>query len=138
MMPGPSVSAALAGQVRVHVVLPPVARDGAIVSFRFPRHIPVSTEDYVVDFRAAFWTELVDQSILITGATGSGKTTLLELSTSRIPTSERVYRHRRHSGKSPSAPPCTPFFFAPARRTLKVRVTSRMGTLVRESLRMKP
>jgi len=131
----PLGDAALAGQVRVHVVLPPVARDGAIVSFRFPRHIPVSTEDYVVDSEWD-WAELVDQSILITGATGSGKTTLLELLTSRIPTSERIIIIEDIPEILSRHPHAVFLCTRAANAEGAGHVT--MGTLVRESLRMSP
>ncbi|MEY4319590.1 MAG: Flp pilus assembly complex ATPase component TadA, partial [Actinomycetota bacterium] len=65
----PLGDAALAGQVRIHIALPPIARDGAIVTLRFPRQNSVTTDDYLVDAEWD-WGELENQSILITGATG--------------------------------------------------------------------
>ena len=85
----PLGDAALAGELRIHVALPPVARDGALVTLRLPRHKPISVEDYRVDDDWN-WDSLIDQSILITGATGSGKTTLLQYLLDRVPASERI------------------------------------------------
>lgn len=131
----PLGDAALAGQVRVHVVLPPVARDGAIVTLRFPRHIPVTTDDYVVDSDWD-WGDLVNQSILITGATGSGKTTLLELLISRIPTTERILVIEDISEISSRHPHSVFLCTRAANAEGAGQVT--MGALVRESLRMSP
>ena len=131
----PLGDAALAGQVRVHVVLPPVARDGAIVTLRFPRHIPVTTEDYLVDSEWD-WEELVNQSILITGATGSGKTTLLELLMARIPTSERILVIEDIPEISARHPHAVSLCTRAANAEGAGHVT--MSALVRESLRMSP
>ena len=131
----PLGDAALAGQVRVHVVLPPVARDGAIVTLRFPRHIPVTTEDYRLDSEWD-WGELVNQSILITGATGSGKTTLLELLMSRIPNTERVLVIEDIPEISPRHPHAVFLCTRVANAEGSGQVA--MGALVRESLRMSP
>lgn len=131
----PLGDAALAGQVRVHVVLPPVARDGAIVTFRFPRHNPVTTEDYLVDSEWD-WGALVNQSILITGSTGSGKTTLLELLISRIATSERILVIEDIPEIS-SRHPHTVFLCTRATNAEGAGQVT-MGALVRESLRMSP
>ncbi|CAB4624143.1 unannotated protein [freshwater metagenome] len=131
----PLGDAALAGQVRVHVVLPPVARDGAIVTLRFPRHIPVTTEDYLVDSEWD-WEELVKQSILITGATGSGKTTLLELLMARIPASERILVIEDIPEISARHPHAVSLCTRAANAEGAGHVT--MSALVRESLRMSP
>lgn len=131
----PLGDAALAGQVRVHVVLPPVARDGALVTLRFPRHNPVTTADYVVDSNWD-WGELVNQSILITGATGSGKTTLIELLISRIPNSERILVIEDLSEISSRHPHAAFLSTRAANAEGAGQVT--MGALVRESLRMSP
>ncbi len=131
----PLGDAALAGQVRVHVVLPPVARDAALVTLRFPRHSPVTTADYVVDSNWE-WGELVNQSILITGATGSGKTTLMELLISRIPTSERILVIEDLSEISSRHPHAVFLSTRAANAEGAGQVT--MGALVRESLRMSP
>lgn len=131
----PLGDAALAGQVRIHVALPPIARDGAIVTLRFPRRTPVATADYQVD-AGWDWAELVDQSILITGATGSGKTTLLELLMARVPISERILVIEDIPEISPRHPHAVFLCSRGANAEGAGQVT--MGALVRESLRMSP
>ncbi len=131
----PLGDAALAGQVRVHVALPPVARDGAIVTFRFPRQVPVTTDDYLVDSEWD-WGNLVNQSILITGATGSGKTTLLELLMARISSSERLLVIEDIPELASRHPHAVFLCTRAANAEGAGQVT--MGSLVRESLRMSP
>ena len=131
----PLGDAALAGQVRIHIALPPIARDGAIVTLRFPRQNPVTTDDYLVDAEWD-WGELVNQSILITGATGSGKTTLLELLMARIPASERILVIEDIPEITPRHPHAVFLCTRAANAEGAGQVT--MGALVRESLRMSP
>ena len=131
----PLGDAALAGEVRIHVALPPIARDGAILTLRFPRHNPVTAEDYAVDDDWD-WGELVNQSILITGATGSGKTTLIEFLMARAPTSERIVVIEDIPEISPRHPHAVFLCTRAANAEGAGHVT--MSALVRESLRMSP
>lgn len=131
----PAGDSALAGEVRAHVVLPPLSRHGATVSLRFPRQTPVTESDFEVD-DAWEWSSFTSESVLIVGATGSGKTTVTELLIARLPTTERVIVLEdipelvaRH----------------PHRVSLTTRVANAegagrvsLGHLVRESLRMSP
>jgi pilus assembly protein CpaF len=105
------------------------------VTLRFPRHIPVTTEDYLVDSDWD-WGELVNQSILITGATGSGKTTLLELLIARVPTSERILVIEDIPEISSRHPHAVFLCTRAANAEGAGQVT--LGALVRESLRMSP
>ncbi len=72
----PIGDASLAGRVRVHVALPPVARDAPLISLRFPRPTRVRLDDFEFADDAARIACLTG-SLLIAGVTGSGKTTLL-------------------------------------------------------------
>ena len=92
----PIVDARLEDGSRVHVVLPPVALDGPVVTIRkFPEPITVqklialgslSTE------AAEFLQKLVraGYNLFISGGTGSGKTTFLNAMSGFIPETERV------------------------------------------------
>lgn len=92
----PIVDARLEDGSRVHVVLPPVALDGPVVTIRkFPEPI---TMKKLIGFgaispeAAAFLEQLVEDgyNMFISGGTNSGKTTFLNALSSYIPVRERV------------------------------------------------
>lgn len=92
----PIVDARLEDGSRVHVVLPPVALDGPVVTIRkFPE--PITMEKLirykaVTGEAAGFLRQLVESgyNIFISGGTNSGKTTFLNALSAFIPVSERV------------------------------------------------
>ncbi len=85
----PIGDASLAGRVRVHVALPPVARDAPLVSLRFPRPARVGLEDFeFADDHAR--TACMTGSLLIAGVTGSGKTTFLSAILDSTPETHHV------------------------------------------------
>lgn len=93
----PCVDVRLPGGVRVHAVLPPVAKGGTALSIRIPT---VSGADLVeladggtFDETVKVWlVRMIDarENVLVTGATGSGKTTLLGALLAHVPHSERI------------------------------------------------
>ena len=92
----PIADARLEDGSRVHVVLPPVAIDGPVLTIRkFPEPI---TMERLVELRsisgeaAGFLRVLVEAgyNIFISGGTGSGKTTFLNALTEFIPGDQRV------------------------------------------------
>ena len=93
----PIVDARLPGGARVHVVLPPIALNGPIMTIRrFPDR-PIGMED-LLRFSslspeiAAFLSRLVraGYNIFVSGGTGSGKTTFLNAMSAFIPGDERI------------------------------------------------
>lgn len=92
----PMVDARLEDGSRVHVVLPPVAIDGPVVTIRkFPE--PITMEkliryDAISGEAAKFLEEQVEDgyNMFISGGTNSGKTTFLNALSSYIPSGERV------------------------------------------------
>lgn len=93
----PCVDVRLGAGVRVHVVLPPVATGGPVISIRLQRERPISFDDLVADsFFSVVDPELVRElvprraNLLITGAGGSGKTTLLGALLALAPSDERI------------------------------------------------
>lgn len=92
----PIVDARLEDGSRVHVVLPPVALDGPVVTIRkFPE--PITPEKLIalgsLSGEAAGFLERLVRSgynLFISGGTGSGKTTFLNAMSGFIPGTERV------------------------------------------------
>lgn len=92
----PIVDARLEDGSRVHVVLPPVALDGPVVTIRkFPE--PITMEKLIsygslTEETAGFLQKLVEEkhNLFISGGTNSGKTTFLNALSSFIPARERV------------------------------------------------
>lgn len=92
----PIVDARLEDGSRVHVVLPPVALDGPVVTIRkFPE--PITAEKLIalnsLSREAANFLERLVRAgynLFISGGTGSGKTTFLNAMSGFIPETERV------------------------------------------------
>lgn len=91
----PLVDVRLGPGIRVHVALPPIATEGAVISIRFQRARNVSvselTEGWSDSVRRAVMGAVADhQTLLITGAAGSGKTTLLQALMGLVSPRERI------------------------------------------------
>jgi pilus assembly protein CpaF len=93
----PAVDVRLGDGVRVHAVLPPVSRGGALVSVRLPAEQRPSLDDldaasFFADVPVARIRELVAcrANLLVTGAGGSGKTTFLAALLAIAPPHERI------------------------------------------------
>ena len=93
----PTVDARLAGGVRLHVVLPPVAPEGTLLSLRVVRRRTFTLAELVDRGTVAPGLDHVLDAVvrarisfLVTGGTGTGKTTLLATLLSQVPAAERV------------------------------------------------
>ena len=93
----PMVNARLPEGHRVHVIIPPLALDGPVMTVRkFAKRV-MTLDDMVAtgSFDEAMRTFLVwavraRKSIAVSGGTGSGKTTLLNALSCELPPSERI------------------------------------------------
>lgn len=139
----PCVDVRLAGGVRVHAVLPPIAHGGTALSIRVPRLFAPDLDDLVsrglTDAAGAeVLRSLVSErtNVLITGAAGTGKTTLLSALLSAAAPTERIVtiedvtelrlRHPHHVALEARQP------------NLEGAGGVDLARLVREALRMRP
>lgn len=131
----PSGDSALAGNIRAHVVLPPIARASTLISLRFPRLVPVVESDFH-GTPSGIWESLDGASVLVAGATGSGKTSVAEILISRIPSRERIVVIE----DIPELSLRHPHAVAVATRSPNAERAGAvtMGELVREAMRMSP
>ena len=93
----PIVDARLADGSRVHVVLPPVALNGPVLTIRRFRKRPITIEELIkwktLDVDTALYLQKAvedKKNIFVCGGTASGKTTLLNVLSNFIPREERI------------------------------------------------
>ena len=93
----PCVDARLGDGIRVHVVLPPVAPNGPLVSIRLPSLTPWTIDGLAATgfFPGRTRAQVLGlvarrRNVLISGAAGSGKTTLLSAMLAVAPSAERI------------------------------------------------
>ena len=93
----PIVDARLADGSRVHVVLPPVALNGPVLTIRRFRKKPITIEELIQwgtldETTASYLKKAVREkkNIFVCGGTASGKTTLLNVLSNFIPEEERI------------------------------------------------
>ncbi len=131
----PTGDSALAGNIRAHVVLPPISRGSALISLRFPRAAPLRESDFAVADETV-WDSLDGGSVLVAGATGSGKTTVTEILLSRVSPTERIVVMEDIPELSVRHPHIVSMTTRPPNAEGAGAVT--MSELVREALRMSP
>lgn len=128
---------------RLHVVLPPIAPQGPLVSIRkFPRD-RFSLADLVDSgmmseeqgTRLGTWVR-ARKSIVISGATGSGKTTLLNALLGEIDGGERIVTIEETAELCAASTQVVSLVARPA--NVEGRGTVGLTTLVRAALRMRP
>jgi len=93
----PIIEGSPASGSRIAAVLPPISRQGTIISIRKFTASKMSPADYIkhgtITPDAWMFLDLcmfLGKNIIVSGGTGSGKTTLLSLLCSRIPKGQRV------------------------------------------------
>ncbi|HEV2756962.1 MAG TPA: ATPase, T2SS/T4P/T4SS family [Actinomycetota bacterium] len=139
----PVADARLPDGARVHVVLPPIAPCGPLVSIRRFPSVRYTLDD-LVDRRMLGAAEAerlaglvaARAGIAISGATGSGKTTLLNALVSLVGPSERVVTLEETPELGPFETHVVSLVTRPP--NLEGRGAVDLDTLVRASLRMRP
>ena len=139
----PWVDARLAGGIRLHAVLPPVAPGGTCLSLRVPRRRVFSLAELVAGRAvppdgAALLDALVlsRTAFLVTGGTGTGKTTLLSALLSLADPGDRLLLVEDASELAPAHPHVVRLESRPANVEGAGEVALR--DLVRQALRMRP
>lgn len=139
----PVAEARLRDGSRIHVVLPPVAPNGPLVSIRrFPatrfRLGDLVDEGMMSSGRATLLETLVRdrRSMAISGATGTGKTTLLNALLGAVPDTERVVLIEETPELRPACMHSVSLIARPPNVENRGEVT--LVSLVRAALRMRP
>ncbi len=139
----PYVDARLAGGIRLHAVLPPVAPEGPLVSLRLaPRHSFELSQLVALGWtqaEAAQWLRRVltaRLSFLVTGGTGSGKTTVLSSLLSLAHPAERIVLVEDSGELSPQHPHVVRLEARPP--NIEGAGAVGLDVLVRQALRMRP
>lgn len=139
----PYVDARLAGGVRLHAVLPPIAPDGPLISLRVPPRQAMSIAELIdcgsVPERLAPWLVALVRSrvaFLVTGGTGSGKTTVLGALLSVADPAERLVLVEDSGELRPAQPHVVRLEARPPNVEGVGQVD--LAELVRQALRMRP
>jgi pilus assembly protein CpaF len=134
----PYVDVPVADGIRMHAIIPPIARGSTQIAFRLIRNKQRSLADLVGEDISALLVDLLSQrrSILITGGTGAGKTTLLTALLGEVSPCERILIIEDTSELFPRHPHVV---HLQARETnVEGAGAVTMRDLVRQALRMRP
>ncbi|MFH1486900.1 MAG: CpaF family protein [Chloroflexota bacterium] len=139
----PMVDARLQDGSRVHVIIPPLALDGPVISIRKFSKEALSVNDLAnLGALTAEVAELLKccvegkVNVVVSGGTGTGKTTMLNVLSSFIPHSERVITIEDPAELQLQQPHVVRLETRPANAEGKGEVLQR--DLVRNALRMRP
>lgn len=133
----------LAGTIRLHAVIPPLAAEGTLISLRIHRPVGMTVKDLAE--RGMIHREIVPvvmaliqhkANVMISGATGSGKTTFLSAALGEIPSDQRIIIIE----EAPELRPTHPHVVHLRERRPNVEGAGAvpMSELVRAAMRMRP
>ncbi|KAA9376287.1 TadA family conjugal transfer-associated ATPase [Microbispora cellulosiformans] len=134
----PYVDARLAGGVRLHAVLPPIAAEGTCLSLRLPSRRTFAVEELAEEEGAAVLRAIMAARLafLVTGGTGTGKTTLLSSMLSLAGPDERLLLVEDSAELHPAHPHVVRLEARPP--NLEGAGGVGLRDLVRQALRMRP
>ncbi len=139
----PMVDARLPDGSRVNIIIPPLARNAAVLTIRKFRSDPYAVKDLVnlgtMSLELALFLEACvrgKQNVLIAGGTGSGKTTMLNVLSNFVPAAERVITVEDVMELQLAQPHVVSLEYRPPNAEGRGEVTIR--DLVRNALRMRP
>lgn len=134
----PYVDARLAGGVRLHAVLPPIAPEGTCLSLRLPPRRTFTMEELVPGPGAAVLRAIMAARLafLVTGGTGTGKTTMLSAMLSLADPGERLLLVEDSAELHPRHPHVVRLEARPP--NLEGAGGVGLRDLVRQALRMRP
>ncbi|WP_432928723.1 TadA family conjugal transfer-associated ATPase [Microbispora sp. CA-135349] len=134
----PYVDARLAGGVRLHAVLPPIAAEGTCLSLRLPSRRAFTVEELASEDGAAVLRAIVAARLafLVTGGTGTGKTTMLSAMLSLAGPAERLLLVEDSAELQPVHPHVVRLEARPP--NLEGAGGVELRDLVRQALRMRP
>jgi pilus assembly protein CpaF len=139
----PRLDARLPDGSRIHVVLPPIARCGTIISIRkfFPGGLTIeqmigfgSVSKEMANFIDA--CVMIKENVVVSGGTGSGKTTLLNVISTFIPDEDRIITIEDSAELQLNQSHLVPMETRPPDEKGRYEVT--MGDLLHSSLRLRP
>lgn len=135
----PYLDGRLADGSRLHLILPPLAAEGPLISIRRPHSLRTLPRSAFGEEKWIFWLEeklLARKNVLICGGTGSGKTTLASLLLQATPANERVILIEEALELNVNHPHALHLEARPASPDGAGEVTVR--TLLKNALRMRP
>ncbi len=134
----PYVDARLAGGVRLHAVLPPIAAEGTCLSLRLPSRRAFTVEELAAEGGAAVLRAIMAARLafLVTGGTGTGKTTMLSAMLSLAGPAERLLLVEDSAELQPLHPHVVRLEARPP--NLEGAGGVGLRDLVRQALRMRP
>lgn len=139
----PVVDGTLPGGVRLHAVLPPLSRDGTVISLRTSRAVAFTLEELVEVGTVPAGLEWLLRALvssrantLVSGATGSGKTTLLCTLLGLVPPTERIVCIEEVTELAPSHPHVV--HLQERRANVQGAGGVTLTDLVRAAMRMRP
>ncbi len=139
----PFVDAQLPDGTRLHAVIAPIARDGAVMSLRIPRRRAFTLDRLMalgsLTDSAASWLRAIIEArlaFLISGGTGTGKTTILSTLLGGVAADERIVIVEDSAELRPAHPHVVCLQSRPPNVEGIGRIT--LADLVRQALRMRP